>query len=115
MRTCKPLPNEGLVCEGVLEEGRLCNRKACNNQARIRCKLEEHLVLYVPVAACRDFTLSSLLMSEPKCIYMTHYLAIANGRYNSRSQSLRSTDNRKREDTDELQHYGYPAPQIGKL
>ncbi|KAF1628130.1 Adhesion G protein-coupled receptor B1, partial [Eudyptes filholi] len=36
-----------------------------------------------------------------------------NGRYNSRSQSLRSTDNRKREDTDELQHYGYPAPQIG--
>ncbi|XP_051468408.1 adhesion G protein-coupled receptor B1 isoform X9 [Apus apus] len=30
MRTCKPLPNEGLVCEGVLEEGRLCNRKACN-------------------------------------------------------------------------------------
>ncbi|KFW73502.1 Brain-specific angiogenesis inhibitor 1, partial [Pygoscelis adeliae] len=67
MRTCKPLPNEGLVCEGVLEEGRLCNRKACNT----------------------------------------------NGRYNSRSQSLRSTDNRKREDTDELQHYGYPAPQIG--
>uniref|UniRef100_A0A669PBU3 Adhesion G protein-coupled receptor B1 n=2 Tax=Phasianinae TaxID=9072 RepID=A0A669PBU3_PHACC len=67
MRTCKPLPNEGLACEGVLEEGRLCNRKACNT----------------------------------------------NGRYNSRSQSLRSTDNRKREDTDELQHYGYPAPQIG--
>ncbi|KFR12159.1 Brain-specific angiogenesis inhibitor 1, partial [Opisthocomus hoazin] len=67
MRTCKPIPNEGLVCEGVLEEGRLCNRKACNT----------------------------------------------NGRYNSRSQSLRSTDNRKREDTDELQHYGYPAPQIG--
>ncbi|KFU91812.1 Brain-specific angiogenesis inhibitor 1, partial [Chaetura pelagica] len=67
MRSCKPLPNEGLVCEGVLEEGRLCNRKACNT----------------------------------------------NGRYNSRSQSLRSTDNRKREDTDDLQHYGYPAPQIG--
>ncbi|KFO95397.1 Brain-specific angiogenesis inhibitor 1, partial [Calypte anna] len=67
MRTCKPLPKEGLVCEGVLEEGRLCNRKACNT----------------------------------------------NGRYNSRSQSLRSTDNRKREDTEELQHYGYPAPQIG--
>uniref|UniRef100_A0A8B9V6K1 Adhesion G protein-coupled receptor B1 n=1 Tax=Anas zonorhyncha TaxID=75864 RepID=A0A8B9V6K1_9AVES len=67
MRSCKPLPNEGLACEGVLEEGRLCNRKACNT----------------------------------------------NGRYNSRSQSLRSTDNRKREDTDELQHYGYPAPQIG--
>ncbi|KAM9163882.1 adhesion G protein-coupled receptor B1 [Pangshura tecta] len=36
-----------------------------------------------------------------------------NGRYNSRSQSLRSTDNRKREDADELQQYGYPAPQIG--
>ncbi|KAF2978917.1 hypothetical protein EK904_002046 [Melospiza melodia maxima] len=67
MRSCKPLPNEGLACEGVLEEGRLCNRKACNT----------------------------------------------NGRYNSRSQSLRSTDNRKREDPDELQHYGYPAPQIG--
>ncbi|KFW88980.1 Brain-specific angiogenesis inhibitor 1, partial [Manacus vitellinus] len=67
MRSCKPLPKEGLGCEGVLEEGRLCNRKACNT----------------------------------------------NGRYNSRSQSLRSTDNRKREDPDELQHYGYPAPQIG--
>ncbi|NXC87465.1 AGRB1 protein, partial [Cercotrichas coryphoeus] len=67
MRSCKPLPGEGLACEGVLEEGRLCNRKACNT----------------------------------------------NGRYNSRSQSLRSTDNRKREDPDELQHYGYPAPQIG--
>ncbi|KAG6931795.1 adhesion G protein-coupled receptor B1 [Chelydra serpentina] len=66
-RTCQPIPDEGLVCEGVLEEGRLCNRKACNT----------------------------------------------NGRYNSRSQSLRSTDNRKREDADELQQYGYPAPQIG--
>ncbi|XP_030409760.1 adhesion G protein-coupled receptor B1 isoform X4 [Gopherus evgoodei] len=66
-RICRPIPDEGLVCEGVLEEGRLCNRKACNT----------------------------------------------NGRYNSRSQSLRSTDNRKREDADELQQYGYPAPQIG--
>ncbi|XP_050796666.1 adhesion G protein-coupled receptor B1 isoform X2 [Gopherus flavomarginatus] len=66
-RICRPIPNEGLICEGVLEEGRLCNRKACNT----------------------------------------------NGRYNSRSQSLRSTDNRKREDADELQQYGYPAPQIG--
>ncbi|XP_065442397.1 adhesion G protein-coupled receptor B1 isoform X3 [Chrysemys picta bellii] len=66
-RTCRPIPDEGLICEGVLEEGRLCNRKACNT----------------------------------------------NGRYNSRSQSLRSTDNRKREDADELQQYGYPAPQIG--
>ncbi|XP_030409762.1 adhesion G protein-coupled receptor B1 isoform X6 [Gopherus evgoodei] len=65
-RICRPIPDEGLVCEGVLEEGRLCNRKACNT----------------------------------------------NGRYNSRSQSLRSTDNRKREDADELQQYGYPAPQI---
>ncbi|XP_073186084.1 adhesion G protein-coupled receptor B1 isoform X3 [Lepidochelys kempii] len=65
-RTCQPIPEEGLICEGVLEEGRLCNRKACNT----------------------------------------------NGRYNSRSQSLRSTDNRKREDVDELQQYGYPAPQI---
>ncbi|XP_030045872.1 adhesion G protein-coupled receptor B1 [Microcaecilia unicolor] len=36
-----------------------------------------------------------------------------NGRYNSRSQSLRSTDNRKREDLDDLQQFGYPAPQIG--
>ncbi|XP_074799861.1 adhesion G protein-coupled receptor B1 isoform X7 [Natator depressus] len=65
-RTCQPIPEEGLICKGVLEEGRLCNRKACNT----------------------------------------------NGRYNSRSQSLRSTDNRKREDVDELQQYGYPAPQI---
>ncbi|XP_062836019.1 adhesion G protein-coupled receptor B1 isoform X4 [Anolis carolinensis] len=66
-RTCQPLPEDGLICEGVLEEGRLCNRKACN----------------------------------------------PNGHYNSRSQSLRSTDNRKRDDMDEFQQYGYPAPQIG--
>ncbi|XP_054841913.1 adhesion G protein-coupled receptor B1 [Eublepharis macularius] len=66
-RTCQPLPDDSLICEGVLEEGRLCNRKACN----------------------------------------------PNAHYNSRSQSLRSTDNRKRDDADELQQYGYPAPQIG--
>uniref|UniRef100_A0A8V0Y1D2 Adhesion G protein-coupled receptor B1 n=1 Tax=Gallus gallus TaxID=9031 RepID=A0A8V0Y1D2_CHICK len=50
-------------------------------------------------------------LSSPKDSSGVEFLA--NGRYNSRSQSLRSTDNRKREDTDELQHYGYPAPQIG--
>ncbi|XP_078248150.1 adhesion G protein-coupled receptor B1 isoform X4 [Pogona vitticeps] len=66
-RTCQPLPEDGLICEGVLEEGRLCNRKACN----------------------------------------------PNGHYSSRSQSLRSTDTRKRDDMDELQQYGFPAPQIG--
>ncbi|XP_060537689.1 adhesion G protein-coupled receptor B1-like, partial [Pantherophis guttatus] len=66
-RTCQPLPEEGLVCEGVLEEGRLCNRKACN----------------------------------------------PNIHYNSRSQSLRSTDNRKKDDMEDFQQYGYPAPQIG--
>ncbi|XP_053102385.1 adhesion G protein-coupled receptor B1 isoform X7 [Hemicordylus capensis] len=65
-RTCQPLPDDGLTCEGVLEEGRLCNRKACN----------------------------------------------PNIHYNSRSQSLRSTDNRKRDDADDFQQYGYPAPQI---
>uniref|UniRef100_A0A8C8VFY2 Adhesion G protein-coupled receptor B N-terminal domain-containing protein n=1 Tax=Pelusios castaneus TaxID=367368 RepID=A0A8C8VFY2_9SAUR len=31
-RTCWPLPDEGLICEGVLEEGRLCNRKACTGK-----------------------------------------------------------------------------------
>ncbi|XP_069477830.1 adhesion G protein-coupled receptor B1 isoform X4 [Ambystoma mexicanum] len=36
-----------------------------------------------------------------------------NGRYNSRSQSLRSTDNRKRDDTDDLQQFGFPSAQIG--
>ncbi|OWK55173.1 Brain-specific angiogenesis inhibitor 1 [Lonchura striata] len=50
-------------------------------------------------------------VSSPKDSNGAEFLA--NGRYNSRSQSLRSTDNRKREDPDELQHYGYPAPQIG--
>ncbi|XP_075437685.1 adhesion G protein-coupled receptor B1 isoform X5 [Ascaphus truei] len=29
-RTCQPQPEEGHICEGVLEEGRLCNRKACS-------------------------------------------------------------------------------------
>ncbi|KAJ6661542.1 hypothetical protein lerEdw1_014452 [Lerista edwardsae] len=67
-RTCKPLPDDGLTCEGVLQEGRLCNRKACN----------------------------------------------PNGHFSSRSQSLRSTDNRKRDDADEMQQYGYPAPQIAQ-
>uniref|UniRef100_A0A8C0HBM1 Adhesion G protein-coupled receptor B N-terminal domain-containing protein n=1 Tax=Chelonoidis abingdonii TaxID=106734 RepID=A0A8C0HBM1_CHEAB len=31
-RICRPIPDEGLICEGVLEEGRLCNRKACNSK-----------------------------------------------------------------------------------
>ncbi|XP_069076952.1 adhesion G protein-coupled receptor B1 isoform X9 [Pleurodeles waltl] len=36
----------------------------------------------------------------------------ANGRYNSRSQALRSTDNKKRDDADDLQQFGVPSPQI---
>ncbi|KAB1257946.1 Adhesion G protein-coupled receptor B1 [Camelus dromedarius] len=69
-RTCLPAPGiEGGGCEGVLEEGRLCNRKACGPAA---------------------------------------------GRTNSRSQSLRSTDARRREELgDELQQFGFPAPQTG--
>nr|XP_030732145.1 adhesion G protein-coupled receptor B1 [Globicephala melas] len=68
-RTCLPAPGiEGGGCEGVLEEGRLCNRKACGPA----------------------------------------------GRTNSRSQSLRSTDARRREELgDELQQFGFPAPQTG--
>lgn len=32
-RTCLPTPGvEGGGCEGVLEEGRLCNRKACGRE-----------------------------------------------------------------------------------
>lgn len=32
-RTCLPAPGtEGGGCEGVLEEGRLCNRKACGRE-----------------------------------------------------------------------------------
>uniref|UniRef100_A0A803KJE8 Ankyrin repeat domain-containing protein 37 n=1 Tax=Xenopus tropicalis TaxID=8364 RepID=A0A803KJE8_XENTR len=66
-RTCLLSPEEGHICEGVLEEGRLCNRKACN----------------------------------------------ANGHYDSRSQSLRSIDNKKKEDGEDQHQLGYPAPQIG--
>ncbi|KAM3929041.1 adhesion G protein-coupled receptor B1 isoform 2-T2 [Leptodactylus fuscus] len=66
-RTCHSPPDETHICEGVLEEGRLCNRKACN----------------------------------------------ANGRYDSRSQSLRSIDNKKKDDADDQYQFGYPAPQIG--
>ncbi|XP_068094214.1 adhesion G protein-coupled receptor B1 isoform X2 [Hyperolius riggenbachi] len=66
-RTCQSAPEEGHVCEGVLEEGRLCNRKACTE----------------------------------------------NGRFDSRSQSLRSIDNKKKEDADDEYQFGYPAPQIG--
>ncbi|XP_072007183.1 adhesion G protein-coupled receptor B1 isoform X2 [Engystomops pustulosus] len=67
-RTCQAPPDEAHICEGVLEEGRLCNRKACS----------------------------------------------ANGRYDSRSQSLRSIDNkRKEEEAEEQFQFGYPAPQIG--
>ncbi|GAB1299440.1 Adhesion G protein-coupled receptor B1 [Apodemus speciosus] len=66
-RTCLPtLGVEGGGCEGVLEEGRLCNRKACG----------------------------------------------PTGRSSSRSQSLRSTDARRREEFgDELQQFGFPSPQ----
>uniref|UniRef100_A0A8C2M4R9 Adhesion G protein-coupled receptor B1 n=1 Tax=Cricetulus griseus TaxID=10029 RepID=A0A8C2M4R9_CRIGR len=68
-RTCLPTPGvEGGGCEGVLEEGRLCNRKACG----------------------------------------------PTGRTSSRSQSLRSTDARRREELgDELQQFGFPSPQTG--
>ncbi|XP_026638305.1 adhesion G protein-coupled receptor B1 isoform X1 [Microtus ochrogaster] len=68
-RTCLPTPGvEGGGCEGVLEEGRLCNRKACG----------------------------------------------PTGRTSSRSQSLRSTDARRREEFgDELQQFGFPSPQTG--
>uniref|UniRef100_A0A087WQV8 Adhesion G protein-coupled receptor B1 n=1 Tax=Mus musculus TaxID=10090 RepID=A0A087WQV8_MOUSE len=68
-RTCLPtLGVEGGGCEGVLEEGRLCNRKACG----------------------------------------------PTGRSSSRSQSLRSTDARRREEFgDELQQFGFPSPQTG--
>lgn len=39
----------------------------------------------------------------------------AAGRTNSRSQSLRSTDARRREELgDDLQHFGFPAPQTGE-
>ncbi|XP_063307071.1 adhesion G protein-coupled receptor B1 isoform X2 [Pelobates fuscus] len=65
-RTCQSLPDNGQICEGVLEEGRLCNRKACT----------------------------------------------AAGKYDSRSQSLRSIDNKRKEDTDDQFQFGYPAPQI---
>ncbi|XP_055981311.1 adhesion G protein-coupled receptor B1 isoform X2 [Sorex fumeus] len=67
-RTCLPSPGPDGGCEGVLEEGRLCNRKACGPA----------------------------------------------GRANSRSQSLRSTDARRRDELgDELQQFGFPAPQTG--
>ncbi|XP_049629783.1 adhesion G protein-coupled receptor B1 isoform X2 [Suncus etruscus] len=67
-RTCLPAPGLDGGCEGVLEEGRLCNRKACGPA----------------------------------------------GRSNSRSQSLRSTDARRRDELgDELQQFGFPAPQTG--
>ncbi|XP_030873697.1 adhesion G protein-coupled receptor B1 [Leptonychotes weddellii] len=68
-RTCLPAPGtEGRGCEGVLEEGRLCNRKACGPASRT----------------------------------------------SSRSQSLRSTDARRREEPgDELQQFGFPSPQTG--
>ncbi|XP_053102388.1 adhesion G protein-coupled receptor B1 isoform X10 [Hemicordylus capensis] len=49
-------------------------------------------------------------MSSPKDSSGLDFLA--NIHYNSRSQSLRSTDNRKRDDADDFQQYGYPAPQI---
>lgn len=40
----------------------------------------------------------------------------AAGRSNSRSQSLRSTDARRREELgDELQQFGFPSPQTGEL
>ncbi|XP_063777223.1 adhesion G protein-coupled receptor B1 isoform X4 [Pseudophryne corroboree] len=37
----------------------------------------------------------------------------AGGRYDSRSQSLRSIDNKKKDEAEEQYQFGYPAPQIG--
>ncbi|OXB78251.1 UNVERIFIED_CONTAM: hypothetical protein H355_004701 [Colinus virginianus] len=128
MRTCKPLPNEGLACEGVLEEGRLCNRKACNTCLN---NFKDAAIFFLsPIWGMNIEGRPKRVSGKPlrftadgdfvgHCGFdafmkMTKIeVGKANGRYNSRSQSLRSTDNRKREDTDELQHYGYPAPQIG--
>ncbi|XP_067887466.1 adhesion G protein-coupled receptor B1 isoform X10 [Heterodontus francisci] len=66
-RTCHSQLEEGFVCEGVSEEGRLCNKQPCNTY----------------------------------------------GRYNSRSQSLRSIDYRKHQDLDGFHRYGYSLSQTG--
>ncbi|XP_078073120.1 adhesion G protein-coupled receptor B1 [Mustelus asterias] len=66
-RTCHSQLEEGFVCEGISEEGRLCNKQPCNTY----------------------------------------------GRYNSRSQSLRSIDYRKHQDVDGFHRYGYSLSQTG--
>lgn len=47
---------------------------------------------------------------------LTRVHPAATGRTSSRSQSLRSTDARRREEFgDELQQFGFPSPQTGEL
>ncbi|XP_039507933.1 adhesion G protein-coupled receptor B1 isoform X3 [Pimephales promelas] len=78
-RTCQSPPEEAYLCEGVLEEGRPCNSQSC--------------------IGYRQYSSKGKGLSPVKYKGMQEAM-LGKGRLGTRSQSLRSVDSRKREDSD---------------
>ncbi|XP_042628860.1 adhesion G protein-coupled receptor B1-like isoform X2 [Cyprinus carpio] len=78
-RTCQSPPEEAYLCEGVLEEGRPCNAQPC--------------------IGYRQYSSKGKGLSPVKYKGMQEAM-LGRGRLGTRSQSLRSVDSRKREDSD---------------
>ncbi|XP_009290835.1 adhesion G protein-coupled receptor B1 isoform X13 [Danio rerio] len=78
-RNCQSPPDEAYLCEGVLEEGRPCNAQPC--------------------IGYRQYSSKGQGLSPVKYKGMQEAM-LGKGRLGSRSQSLRSVDSRKREDSD---------------
>nr|XP_055066798.1 adhesion G protein-coupled receptor B1-like isoform X10 [Misgurnus anguillicaudatus] len=78
-RTCQSPPEEAYLCEGVLEEGRPCNAEPC--------------------IGYRQYSSKGKSLSPVKYNGVQEAM-LGKGRLGTRSQSLRSVDSRKREDSD---------------
>ncbi|XP_073728455.1 adhesion G protein-coupled receptor B1 isoform X9 [Misgurnus anguillicaudatus] len=78
-RTCQSPPEEAYLCEGVLEEGRPCNAEPCIGYRQYSSKGKS---------------------LRPVKYNGVQEAMLGKGRLGTRSQSLRSVDSRKREDSD---------------
>ncbi|MGH0114422.1 UNVERIFIED_CONTAM: hypothetical protein FKN15_015924 [Acipenser sinensis] len=100
-RTCQAPFEEAFLCEGVLEEGRPCNKQPCTSKGRYSSRSQ----------ALRSVDNRKREETEEALRYGYTSSLTAKGRYGSRSQALRSVDYRKREETEEALRYGYPSSQ----
>ncbi|XP_057195389.1 adhesion G protein-coupled receptor B1 isoform X8 [Triplophysa rosa] len=78
-RTCQSPPEEAYLCEGILEEGRPCNAQSC--------------------IGYRQYSSKGKGLNPVKYNGVQEAM-LGKGRLGTRSQSLRSVDSRKREDSD---------------